>query len=99
MATPALERVAAALEQATEMDTERALETLEDARQNLDAFEESERRRLLEASDIGDDPSTAESTRRRLETVIDQRIRTIENREAYDGSFGAAMNPDDEDAP
>lgn len=87
MTDQTLEDVADDLDRATDLETERALDVLEGARADLEA--------------LSDDPDVDEEERADLERRLDQRIREVRNRGDYDGGggSGAAMNPDEEDAP
>ncbi|MWV40329.1 hypothetical protein [Natrialba sp. INN-245] len=73
------------LDRATELEAEDAISVLETARTDL---------RTLES-----DPDVDDGRREALENRLQQRIREIENRDAYDGGLGAAMNPDEDEAP
>ncbi|WP_049928014.1 hypothetical protein [Halopiger goleimassiliensis] len=85
MTDTTLADVERSLDRATDLETEEALSTLRTARSDLEA--------------LGNDPDVDEQRRQELEDRLDQRIREIENRDAYDSELGAAMNPDEEDAP
>ncbi|SFB80737.1 hypothetical protein SAMN05444422_102121 [Halobiforma haloterrestris] len=80
-----LDDVERSLERATDLETEEAVAVLRSAREDLEA--------------LGSDPDVDETRRRELEDTLDQRIREVENRDAYRGELGAAMNPDEDDAP
>lgn len=82
---PTLEEVERRLDRATDLETEAAVATLRVARRDL---------RTLE-----DDPGVDEERRGHLADRVDQRIREVTERDAYAGELGAAMNPDEEDAP
>ncbi|WP_255170684.1 hypothetical protein [Natrononativus amylolyticus] len=43
--------------------------------------------------------SVDDERREALTDRIDQRLREIDQRDAYDGDLGAAMNPENDDAP
>ena len=82
-----LDAVEAALERATEADREEAARLLAGASQAVE--------RLRATDDVDED---------RVQTLaadVDQRLRELSERDAYDGGApeGAAMNPEDEDAP
>ena len=79
--------VEAALERATEADRDEAARLLAGASQAVER---------LRADDDVDDRRVHS-----LATDIDQRLRELSERDAYDGGApeGAAMNPEDEDAP
>lgn len=87
MTDASLEGVEDDLDRAADLETERALDVLEGARGDVEA--------------LADDPDVDEEERRDLEQRLGQRIREVRNREDYDGGggTGAAMNPDEEDAP
>nr|WP_049890251.1 hypothetical protein [Natronorubrum sulfidifaciens] len=85
MPEPTLEDVEHSLDRATDLETEAAVAALQTARQDLTALE--------------GEPTVDETRRQELATTLEQRLREVKNREAYDSAFGAAMNPDDEDAP
>ncbi|WP_193569354.1 MULTISPECIES: hypothetical protein [Halostella] len=76
-----------ALDRATEADREEAARLLADASQAVE--------RLRAADDA--DYDRAET----LAAEVDQRLRELSERDAYGGGApeGAAMNPEDEDAP
>ncbi|RQG92108.1 hypothetical protein [Natrarchaeobius chitinivorans] len=80
-----LEDVERSLDRATELETAEAVAVLRSAREDL--------------RDLGTDPDVAEERRRALENRLDQRIREVKNRDAYDSGLGSAMNPDEDDAP
>ena len=80
-----LEDVERSLDRATDLETEEAVSVLRTARQDL--------------ANLGNDPDVDEQRRRELEDRLDQRIREVENRDAYDSGLGAAMNPDEDEAP
>lgn len=84
MTNTTLEDVERTLERATDLETDAALSTLRTARMELD--------------DLSNDPHTDEDRRQKLADTLDQRLREVENRDAYDGDLGAAMNPDEQDA-
>ncbi|MFC7232271.1 hypothetical protein ACFQMM_14395 [Saliphagus sp. GCM10025308] len=95
MAEHSPDEIEAALERATDLETDEALTVLEDARRTLTDLDDSE----LQEADLDVDLEGHTSPREALETRIEQRIREIENRGAYDGGLGSAMNPEDDDAP
>ena len=76
-----------ALERATEAEGETADRLLAEASQAVER---------LRADDDANDDRVAE-----LAAEVDQRLRERSERDAYDGGApeGAAMNPEDEDAP
>ena len=85
MSDPTLEDVERRLDRASDLETDEALSTLRTAREDLRA--------------LGADSDVDEQRRQELADTVDQRIRQIDERDAYDSELGAAMNPDDEDAP
>ncbi|WP_312910340.1 hypothetical protein [Natronosalvus caseinilyticus] len=95
MVDHSLDEIEAALERATDLEDEAALAVLEDARRTLADLDDSE----LQEADLDVDLEAHASPREALKTRIEQRIREIEERDAYDGGLGSAMNPEDDDAP
>ncbi|WP_137289392.1 hypothetical protein [Natronorubrum halophilum] len=85
MTDTTLEDVERSLDRATDLESEDAVSVLRTARQDL--------------ADLGSDPDVDDEHRRALEKRLEQRIREIEERDAYDSGLGAAMNPDEDDAP
>ncbi|WP_254762271.1 hypothetical protein [Natrinema marinum] len=85
MTETTLADVERALDRATDLETEEAVSILRTARQDL--------------QDLGTDAEVDEGQRRELETDLEQRIREVEERDAYDGALGASMNPSEDDAP
>ncbi|RQG97440.1 hypothetical protein [Natrarchaeobius oligotrophus] len=85
MTETTLEDVERSLERASELEAEEAVSVLRTAREDL--------------RDLGNDPAVDEARRRALETRLEQRIREVKNRDAYDSGLGAAMNPGEDDAP
>lgn len=82
-----LDAVRAALERASETDRDEAARLLAGASQAVER---------LRADDDADDGRV-----QTLAADVDQRLRELSERDAYDGGApeGAAMNPEDEDAP
>lgn len=80
-----LEDVERQLDRATDLETEAAVSVLRTAREDLQA--------------LGNDPDVDEERRRALEERLEQRIREVRNRDAYDSGLGASMNPAEDDAP
>ena len=80
-----LEDVERSLDRATDLETEDAVSVLRTAREDLQA--------------LGNDPDVDEERRQDLEQRLEQRIRQVQERDAYDSALGAAMNPEDDDAP
>lgn len=80
-----LEDVEDALERATELEAGEALELLRSARQDL--------RKLMAEGAVDDERAAV------LEDTLTQRLREVSERDRYDADVGAAMNPDEEDAP
>ena len=74
-----------ALDRARDLPAEEALTILRSAKEDLDA---------LEARD-----ELGPTERRTLEDRLNQRIRQIDERDAYDSGLGASMEPEEEDAP
>ena len=85
MTNDAFARAETALERAANLEAETALDSLERARRHLE--------------EVADDPSVDQERRNELETQVEQRIRQVKDRDAYDAGMGAAMNPEDDDAP
>ncbi|MDQ2051109.1 hypothetical protein RBH26_11515 [Natronolimnohabitans sp. A-GB9] len=85
MTETTLEDVERSLDRATDLETEEAVSVLQTARQDLED--------LSTAADVD------EQRRRELEDRLEQRIREVKERDAYDSELGAAMNPEEEDAP
>ena len=79
-----LERAEDELERTTELAAAEAIDRLRAAHRELQAL-----------------PSAAvdEERRQALETRVEQRLREVGERDQYDSGMGAAMNPDDGDAP
>lgn len=80
-----LEDVERQLNRATDLETEEAVSVLRTAREDLRALD--------------NDPDVDEQRRQALEERLDQRIREVQNRDAYDSGLGASMNPEEDDAP
>ena len=80
-----LEDVERSLDRAKELETEEAVSVLRTARQDV--------------ADLGNDPDVDEQRRQELEERLEQRIREVKERDAYDSGLGAAMNPDEDEAP
>ena len=80
-----LDDVERSLDRAADLETDEAVSVLRTARQDIE--------------DLGSNPDVDETRRRELEERLDQRIREVKERDAYDSGLGAAMNPDDGDAP
>lgn len=85
MTDTTLEDVERRLDRATELDPEAAVSVLRTARQDLER--------------LGTDAEVDEQRRQALEDRLEQRIRAVKERDAYDSGLGAAMNPEDDDAP
>ena len=73
-----------ALEAARDLPEDEAAAVLRDAREDVEALRGRE--------DVVEEELSA------IEDRIDQRLRQVSERDAYDGGAGAAVNPDDEDA-
>ncbi|UTF54039.1 hypothetical protein [Natronosalvus rutilus] len=95
MSDRSVSTIESALERATDLETDEALAVLEDAHRKLADLDDSQ----LQEADLDVDLEGHTSPREALETRIEQRIREIKNRDAYDGGLGSAMNPGDDDAP
>ncbi|EMA33387.1 hypothetical protein [Halobiforma nitratireducens] len=80
-----LEDVEERLDRATRLETEEAVAVLRTAREDL--------------ASLNNDPGVDETRRSELADRLDQRIREVQNRDAYQGELGAAMNPEEDDAP
>lgn len=89
MSDRTLEEIEAALDRATDLEAEAAVELLRSARADL-----RDGRVEVEGADEID-----ADRRESLEHRLDQRIQEIENRDAYSGGLGSAMNPEDDEAP
>lgn len=87
MTADPLAAVRTALDRAEELEEAAAIDRLESARRELEAV------RADDAVDVD------EETLRSLEDRLDQHRRAVRERDAYDGSLGAATDPDEEDAP
>ncbi|SER28029.1 hypothetical protein [Natrinema salaciae] len=74
-----------ALDRAADLETEEAVAVLRTARQDV--------------RNLANDPDVDEERRRELETRLEQRIREVKARDAYDSGLGSAMNPTEDDAP
>lgn len=85
MTETTLEDVERSLEQATGLESDEAVSELRNARKDLEA--------------LASDPDVDQKRRRELAERVDQRIRQVTDRDAYDSELGAAMNPEDDDAP
>ena len=84
MPDDSLAAVENALERAQSLPADEATALLRSARADLEAARDR---------DVVDESVDA------LESRLDQRLREIDERDAYDGGMGAAMEPEDEDAP
>ncbi|MFC4248507.1 hypothetical protein ACFOZ7_16480 [Natribaculum luteum] len=85
MTDATLEAVEDALGRATDLEDEAAVDLLCAARRDVRALE--------------NDASVDEKRRRALENRVQQRLREVSEREAYDTDVGAATKPDEENAP
>lgn len=85
MTKTTLDDVERNLSRADDLETGEAISVLQTAKRDLEA--------------LGTDADVDESRRRALEDRLDQRIREVQERDAYDGGLGAAMNPEEDDAP
>lgn len=68
-----------------DLEQEEAISVLQTAKQDLEA--------------MSTDADVDEERRQALEDRLNQRLREIKERDAYDGNVGEAMNPEDHDAP
>ena len=80
-----LGEIEAAIDRATRLPDDEALETLQDARAAL--------------REIRSDQSVEPDRCDELDDRIEQHVRVVTRRDEYDSGIGAAMNPDEEDAP
>lgn len=85
MTETTLDDVKRNLDRATELEDEEAISVLRTAREDIEA--------------LGNDPDVDEERRQDLADRVDQRIREVANRDAYDSGLGSAMNPEDDEAP
>ena len=85
MTDTTLEDVERNLDRATDLEEEEALSVLRTTRQDL--------------ADLDTAADVDEERRQELEDRLDQRIRQVEERDAYDSGLGASMNPDEDEAP
>ncbi|QLG49363.1 hypothetical protein [Natrinema halophilum] len=85
MTETTLADVERALDRATDLEAEEAVAVLRTARQDLE--------------NLGGDPQIDEERRQALQTQLEQRIREVTERDAYDSGLGSAMNPTEDDAP
>lgn len=85
MTKTTLDDVERALDRAADLETEEAVSVLRTARQDV--------------RDLANDPDVDEDHRQELETRLEQRIREVKERDAYDSGLGSAMNPTEDDAP
>ena len=80
-----LDAVESKLDRAKGKERTEALELLRSARDDLEALDEDE---SVDDAKIGS-----------LATHVDQRIREVRERDEYSGGMGAAMNPENDEAP
>ncbi|MDF9744965.1 hypothetical protein [Natrinema salsiterrestre] len=85
MTETTLADVERALDRAADLETEEAVAVLRTARQDV--------------RDLSNNPDVDEDRRQEVETRLEQRIREVEERDAYDSGLGSAMNPTEDDAP
>ncbi|SDC33643.1 hypothetical protein [Natrinema hispanicum] len=85
MTDPTLATVERALDRAADLETEDAVAVLQAARDDVRT--------------LADDSEVDEDRRQELATRLDQRLREVTERDAYDSGLGAAMNPTEDDAP
>jgi hypothetical protein len=77
------------------------LDDVEDDLERATELETEEALSVLRAAkrDLDALDDVDEERREALEDRLDQRLRAVDERDAYDGNLGASMNPDDDDAP
>ncbi|OVE83863.1 hypothetical protein [Natronolimnobius baerhuensis] len=80
-----LEEIERQLNRATELETEDAMTLIRETQDRLESLE--------------GDSSVDAKRRTELEERVQQRLRAVSERDAYDGGLGSAMNPTDDDAP
>ncbi len=80
-----LDAVESKLDRAKGKERAEALELLRSARDDLEALDEDD---AVDDAKIGS-----------LATHVDQRIREVRKRDEYSGGMGAAMNPENDEAP
>jgi len=85
MTDPTLTTAERALDRAAELETDDAVAVLQAAREDVRT--------------LADDPEVDEDHRQELATRLEQRLREVSERDAYDSGLGAAMNPTEDDAP
>jgi len=85
MTDSTLATVERALDRAADLETESAVAVLQAARDDVRT--------------LADDSEVDEDRRQELATRLDQRLREVTERDAYDSGLGAAMNPTEDDAP
>jgi len=85
MTDPTLATVERALDRAADLETESAVAVLQAARDDVRT--------------LADDSEVDEDRRQELATRLNQRLREVTERDAYDSGLGAAMNPSEDDAP
>jgi len=85
MTDPTLATVEHALDRAADLETESGVAVLQAARDDVRA--------------LAGEPDVDEDHRQELETRLEQRLREVTERDAYDSGLGAAMNPTEDDAP
>ncbi|ELY80072.1 hypothetical protein [Natrinema gari] len=84
MADPTLADIERALERAADLEPGNAVAVLRTARHDI--------RKLASDPDIDAD------RRQALETRLEQRLREVSERDAYDGGLRSAINPNEDDA-
>ncbi|ELY76868.1 hypothetical protein [Natrinema pallidum] len=85
MTDPTLADAERALDRAADLETEAAISVLRTARQDVQA--------------LSTEPDIDEERRQELETRLEQRLREVSERDAYDSGLGSAMSPSEDDAP
>lgn len=86
MSDAPLEAIEETLDRATDLSDDEALSRLQSAKRDLEAHRTN--------GDATDEKRVTE-----LEDRLNQRIREVSERDAYDSGMGASMEPDDENAP
>ena len=85
MTEPTLATVERALDRAADLETEDAVAVLQAARDDV--------------RELAGEPDVDADRRQKLATRLEQRLREVTERDAYDSGLGAAMNPTEDDAP
>lgn len=82
---PTIDAIESKLDRAKDADRDEALDLLRAARSDL---EELDARGSVDDAKVGS-----------LATHVDQRIKEVQERDQYSGGMGAAMNPENDEAP